>query len=73
MDNRTITQVRNNETKLINEIKILEIKLKKQKEIIDKATGFIKTNCSKVGKEYKLLTGNVDYLLSILEDKEVKE
>ena len=38
MDNRTIEQVRKNETKLINEIKDLEQQCKKQKEAIDKAT-----------------------------------
>ena len=37
MDNRTIEQVRKNETKLINEIKDLEQQYKKQKEAIDKA------------------------------------
>ena len=37
MDNRTIEQVRKNETKLINEIKDLEQQCKKQKEVIDKA------------------------------------
>ena len=36
MDNRTIEQVRKNETKLINEIKDLEQQVKKQKEVIDK-------------------------------------
>ena len=36
MDNRTINQIRNNETKLINEIKKLEQKNKKYKEVIDK-------------------------------------
>nr|DAZ76003.1 MAG TPA: hypothetical protein [Caudoviricetes sp.] len=36
MDNRTIEQVRKNETKLINEIKNLEQQCKKQKEVIDK-------------------------------------
>lgn len=35
MDNRTIGQVRANETKLIYEIDALETKLKKQKEIIN--------------------------------------
>ena len=38
MDNRTIEEVRKNETKLINEIKVLEQQCKKQKEVIDKAT-----------------------------------
>lgn len=42
MDNRTIEQVRNNETKLINEINDLEHQVKKQKEVIDKAIEFIK-------------------------------
>jgi hypothetical protein len=37
MDNRTIEEVRRNETKLINEIKVLEQQCKKQKEVIDKA------------------------------------
>lgn len=35
MDNRTIEEVRKNETKLINEIKVLEQQCQKQKEIID--------------------------------------
>lgn len=37
MDNRTINQIRNNETKLINEIKKIEQENKKYKEVIDKA------------------------------------
>ena len=37
MDNRTIEEVRKNETKLINEIKVLEQQCQKQKEVIDKA------------------------------------
>ena len=37
MDNRTIEEVRKNETKLINEIKVLEQQCKKQKEVINKA------------------------------------
>lgn len=41
MDNRTIEQVRNNETKLINEIKVLEQRCKKQKELIDKISKII--------------------------------
>ena len=32
MDNRTIEEVRKNETKLINEIKVLEQQYKKQKK-----------------------------------------
>ena len=42
MDNRTIEEVRKNETKLINEIKDLEQQCKKQKEVIDKAIEKIK-------------------------------
>lgn len=41
MDNRTIEEVRKNETKLINEIKVLEQQCKKQKEVIDKAIEYI--------------------------------
>lgn len=44
MDNRTIEQVRNNETKLINEIKVLEQQCKKQKEVIDRAIEFYENN-----------------------------
>lgn len=36
MDNRTIEEVRKNETKLINEIKVLEQQCKKQKGVIDR-------------------------------------
>ena len=41
MDNRTIEEVRKNETKLINEIKVLEQQCKKQKEVIDKIDKYI--------------------------------
>lgn len=41
MDNRTIEEVRKNETKLINEIKVLEQQVKKQKEVIEE----IKKHC----------------------------
>jgi hypothetical protein len=41
MDNRTIEEVRKNETKLINEIKVLEQRCKKQKELIDKISKII--------------------------------
>lgn len=41
MDNRTIEQIRKNETKLINEIKVLEQQVKKQKEVIDRITKII--------------------------------
>ena len=41
MDNRTIEEVRKNETKLINEIKVLEQQCKKQKEVINKISKII--------------------------------
>ena len=37
MDNRTIDEVRKNEDRLINEIKLLEQENQKYKEVIDKA------------------------------------
>lgn len=42
MDNRTIEEIKKNETKLINEIKKLEQQNQKYKEVIDKAIGYIK-------------------------------
>ena len=44
MDNRTIEEVRKNETKLINEIKVLEKQCKKQKEAINKVIEYIENN-----------------------------
>lgn len=41
MNNRTIEEVRKNETKLINEIKILEQQVKNQKDVIDKINNYI--------------------------------
>ena len=66
MDNRTIKQVRDNETKLINEIKILETQLKKQKEINKKVIEYI--NQHWVIDDPILFKND---LLQILEDKEV--
>lgn len=73
MDNRKIEEIRKNETKLINEIKILEQQVKKQKEIINKINEFIKelydntddTTCYDIDKNIK------EELLDIL--KEVSE
>ena len=69
MDNRTIEQVRKNETKLINEIKDLEQQVKKQKEVIDKAIEYI-------NKMFETGFYNDDYYLGhlnqILQDKEVE-
>ena len=52
MDNRTIEEVRKNETKLINEIKVLEQQCKKQKEVIDKAIEYINSNPNVFYDEY---------------------
>lgn len=41
MDNRTIDEVRKNEDKLINEIKLLEQENKKYKEVINKALNLL--------------------------------
>lgn len=81
MDNRTIEQIRNNETKLINEIKNLEQQVKKQKELIDKAIAFYENNkqeCvigrtveGKLRKDYYLPAHLSKTLIDIL--KEVSE
>lgn len=70
MDNRTIEQIRKNETKLINEIKILEQQCKKQKEVIDKAIKFI-NSIDLYSHEYALDSIEINDLLDIL--KEVSE
>ena len=54
MDNRTINQIRNNETKLINEIKKLEQENKKYKEVIDKLEKYIRLTVSE--EEFNALT-----------------
>lgn len=51
MDNRTINQIRNNETKLINEIKKLEQENQKYKEVIDKIRKEINEEYSIMGVE----------------------
>lgn len=80
MDNRTIEQVRKNETKLINEIKVLEQQVKKQKEVIDKAITYINLNKQKTicaygdneddDFEIELWEDDIDKLLDILEVSE---
>lgn len=74
MDNRTIEQVRNNETKLINKIKDLEQQCKKQKEVIDRAIEYINQNVYEddngCGERWWEITDK-DELLDIL--KEVSE
>lgn len=80
MDNRTIEQVRKNETKLINEIKNLEQQCKKQKEVIDKVNKLINhylKNTDESGSyvetntRWKLIPEILKELLDIL--KEVSE
>ena len=81
MDNRTIEEVRKNETKLINEIKVLEQQTKEQQEVIDKAIEFYENNkqeCvvgrneeGKLIKKYYLPAHLSKLLLDIL--KEVSE
>ena len=75
MDNKTIEEVRKNETKLINEIKDLEQQCKKQKEVIDKAIEYINENLiiSSIldGKKYYTISDySFDYreLLDILNE-----
>lgn len=78
MDNRTIEEVRKNETKLINEIKVLEQQCKKQKEVIDETRQCIKDFlCSEeyINVDGDAIANNYENILDILkgEDKEVSE
>ena len=66
MDNRTIEQVRKNETKLINEIKNLEQQCKKQKEVIDKVNKLI--NHYLKNTRWKLIPEILKELLDILKE-----
>lgn len=73
MDNRTIEQVRDNETKLIKEIEVLETQLKKQREIINKAIEYIKSKdiCIDIRKtDGSLECVSTNELLRLLEDTE---
>ena len=75
MDNRTIEEVRKNETKLINEIKDLEQQCKKQKEAIDKITDLIKQygkyDGEKCTRGFQMWSADFNKILDIL--KEVSE
>lgn len=64
MDNRTIEEVRKNETKLINEIKVLEQQCKNQKEVIDKITLIIKGTAYGGSEDYYI--GKMKEILQIL-------
>lgn len=72
MDNRTIEEVRKNETKLINEIKVLEQQCQKQKEVINNAIEYIKEK-QKIQYKFALSHIECDELLEILKNKEVSE
>lgn len=56
---------------LFNEMESWKQDTNKYKEVIDKAKFAIKTNCIKNGNKYEEICCNGDYLLQILEDKEV--
>ena len=75
MDNRTIEQVRKNETKLINEIKDLEQQCKKQKEVINKITDLIKQygkyDGEKCTRGFQMWSADFNKILDML--KEVLE
>ncbi len=76
MDNRTIEEVRKNETKLINEIKVLEQQCRKQKEVIDKIKKAIKGDIDgfmtiNEHGESEVILELLEIYLEILEDKEV--
>lgn len=68
MDNRTIEEVRENETKLIDEIKQLEKENKKYKEVINKAIKYIEEN-----KQHEYRNGNLDEYYLELNEKEMTE
>lgn len=77
MDNRTIEQVRKNETKLINEIKDLEQQVKKQKEVIDRTTLAIDLVIEVIKQQPteddRWILHRLNGFKIILEDKEVSE
>lgn len=56
---------------LFNEMESWKQDTNKYKEVIDKAKFAIKTNCIKNDNKYEEICCNGDYLLQILEDKEV--
>ena len=74
MDNRTIEEVRKNETKLINEIKVLEQQCKKQKEVIDKIMNLIKKYGKYDGKKctrgFQMWSADFNKILDILKEVE---
>lgn len=77
MDNRTIEEVRKNETKLINEIKVLEQQCKKQKEVISKTINSIDLVIELIKQQPteddRWILDRLNGFKIILEDKEVSE
>ena len=77
MDNRTIEEVRRNETKLINEIKVLEQQCKKQKEVIDRTINAIDLVIELIKQQPteddKWILDRLNGFKIILENKEVSE
>ena len=74
MDNRTINQIRNNETKLINEIKKLEQENQKYKEVINKLNKYLHTRTIKKCYNGKVYCGFDGLQAQVFEDilKEVE-
>lgn len=78
MDNRTIDEVRKNEDRLINEIKLLEQENQKYKEVIDKINHLIKKHYYSETDDYYdyftegicLQDGDYQDLLDILKEVE---
>ena len=70
MDNRTIEEVRENETKLIDEIKQLEKENKKYKEVINKAINYINNNIIGIDIKSDNIMLNRTELLDILKEVE---
>ena len=72
MDNRTIEEVRKNETKLIDEVKVLEQQYKKYKELIDKAIEILDNYQNNLYSKSarKFLDDDIERTITIL--KEVK-
>ena len=69
MDNRTIEEVRKNETKLINEIKVLEQQCKKQKEVIDKMNKLLQQEQDAMTTKFHYdIVGLINALLDILNE-----
>lgn len=72
MDNRTIEQVRKNETKLINEVKVLEQQCKKYKELIDKAIEILDNYQNNLYSKSarKFLDDDIERTITILKEVE---